>query len=109
MRKYDYLYFLWQDDSRELASILFPSLSSLLKRKKDHGKYTLLPCGLFASRSMKSLDEIAFLLQLWDLELNDYVNLLEGVHCKNLSCSKWKIGSEQETVICCMPQTTALD
>ncbi|XP_022890724.1 Holliday junction resolvase MOC1, chloroplastic-like isoform X1 [Olea europaea var. sylvestris] len=27
-----------KDDSRELASILFPSLSSLLKRKKDHGR-----------------------------------------------------------------------
>ncbi|KAL2540948.1 hypothetical protein Adt_01926 [Abeliophyllum distichum] len=27
-----------KDDSRELASTLFPSLSSLLKRKKDHGR-----------------------------------------------------------------------
>ncbi|XP_010271826.1 PREDICTED: uncharacterized protein LOC104607806 isoform X4 [Nelumbo nucifera] len=27
-----------QDDSREAASTLFPSLSSLLKRKKDHGR-----------------------------------------------------------------------
>ncbi|GMP91531.1 hypothetical protein CsSME_00042197 [Camellia sinensis var. sinensis] len=27
-----------QDDSREAASTLFPSMSSLLKRKKDHGR-----------------------------------------------------------------------
>lgn len=27
-----------QDDSRALASMLFPELSPLLKRKKDHGK-----------------------------------------------------------------------
>jgi hypothetical protein len=27
-----------KDDSRELASLLFPELSPLLKRKKDHGK-----------------------------------------------------------------------
>ncbi|KAL3850181.1 hypothetical protein ACJIZ3_012063 [Penstemon smallii] len=27
-----------KDDSRELASTLFPSMSSLLKRKKDHGR-----------------------------------------------------------------------
>lgn len=26
-----------QDDSREAASTIFPSMSSLLKRKKDHG------------------------------------------------------------------------
>lgn len=35
-----YLHRWWiffQDDSRRLASTLFPSLSSLLKRKKDHG------------------------------------------------------------------------
>ncbi|KAF8403673.1 hypothetical protein HHK36_011777 [Tetracentron sinense] len=29
---------LCKDDSRKAASILFPSLSSLLKRKKDHGR-----------------------------------------------------------------------
>ncbi|KAI5409805.1 variant 3 [Lathyrus oleraceus] len=28
-----------KDDSRKLASTLFPSLSSLLSRKKDHGTY----------------------------------------------------------------------
>jgi hypothetical protein len=27
-----------QDDSWELASLLFPELSPVLKRKKDHGK-----------------------------------------------------------------------
>lgn len=33
---------VWQDDSRKAASELFPSLSSLLKRKKDHGTTLLL-------------------------------------------------------------------
>lgn len=27
-----------KDDSREAASAIFPSMSSLLKRKKDHGR-----------------------------------------------------------------------
>ena len=31
-----------QDDSRRVASTLFPSMSSLLKRKKDHGIYLFL-------------------------------------------------------------------
>ena len=31
-----------QDNSRESASLLFPSLSSQLKRKKDHGKDLIL-------------------------------------------------------------------
>lgn len=31
-----------QDDSRRVASTLFPSLSSQLKRKKDHGTYSFL-------------------------------------------------------------------
>jgi hypothetical protein len=31
----------WQDDSRRIASTLFPSLSPLLERKKDHGRCLL--------------------------------------------------------------------
>lgn len=31
--------FILQDDSRRIASTLFPSLSPLLSRKKDHGTY----------------------------------------------------------------------
>jgi len=35
-------FFILQDDSRRLASTLFPSLTSMLSRKKDHGTCLVL-------------------------------------------------------------------
>lgn len=44
----------WQDDSRTVASTLFPSLGPLLKRKKDHGNHTPL---FLLSYNISSIDQ----------------------------------------------------
>ncbi|KAI5409806.1 variant 4 [Lathyrus oleraceus] len=43
-----------KDDSRKLASTLFPSLSSLLSRKKDHGRAEALLIAAYGKDQNKS-------------------------------------------------------
>ncbi|KAJ7960519.1 Holliday junction resolvase MOC1, chloroplastic [Quillaja saponaria] len=45
-----------KDDSRRVASTLFPSLSSLLKRKKDHGRAEALLIAAYGKGLKKKLD-----------------------------------------------------
>lgn len=43
-----------KDDSRALASMLFPELSPLLKRKKDHGRADALLIARFGKKSLET-------------------------------------------------------
>ncbi|XP_061341066.1 Holliday junction resolvase MOC1, chloroplastic-like [Gastrolobium bilobum] len=45
-----------KDDSRRVASTLFPSLSSLLSRKKDHGRAEALLIAAYGKEQMNSLE-----------------------------------------------------
>ncbi|XP_054789543.1 Holliday junction resolvase MOC1, chloroplastic-like [Prosopis cineraria] len=45
-----------KDDSRRVASTLFPSLSSLLRRKKDHGRAEALLIAAYGMGQMNELD-----------------------------------------------------
>ncbi|GAB2277088.1 hypothetical protein Dimus_011797 [Dionaea muscipula] len=46
-----------KDDSRKLASELFPSLSPMLKRKKDHGRAEALLIAVYGKSATKKVDE----------------------------------------------------
>ncbi|KMT14627.1 hypothetical protein BVRB_4g073950 [Beta vulgaris subsp. vulgaris] len=46
-----------KDDSRELAACLFPDLSSMLKRKKDHGRAEALLIAAYGKGHMTKADE----------------------------------------------------
>ncbi|KAL9268539.1 Holliday junction resolvase MOC1, chloroplastic-like protein, partial [Drosera capensis] len=48
-----------KDESRKLASALFPSLSPMLKRKKDHGRAEALLIAAYGKDATKKVDPFA--------------------------------------------------
>ncbi|PON59567.1 MutS [Trema orientale] len=54
-----------KDDSRRVASTLFPSMSSLLKRKKDHGRAEALLIAAYGRRLKMELDSSFILEELF--------------------------------------------